>query len=141
MVPLIKEVGLSTGDFVLDGDPDPHPRKGRSPQFSAHVYCVHTAAWITMPLGTEVGLGPGDIVLDGDPAPPEKRPQPHTILGPRLLFPNGLTDEDATWYGCRPRRRPHCVRRGPSPLCKRAQQPPSFRSMSIVATVAHFSYC
>jgi len=69
MVPLGMEVGLSTGDFVLDGDADPHHRKGRSPQFSAHVYCVQTAAWITMPLGTEVGLGPDDIVLDGDPAP------------------------------------------------------------------------
>jgi len=23
-------------------------------------------------------------------------------------------DEDATWYGSRPRPRPHCIRRGPS---------------------------
>jgi len=29
----------------------------------------------------------------------------------------------------------------PAPPAKGAQQPPSFRPMSIVATVAHFSYC
>jgi len=45
------------------------PQKGRSPQFSFHVYCGQTAAWIKMPLGMEVGLGPDDNVLDGDPAP------------------------------------------------------------------------
>jgi len=63
------EVGLHPGDFVLDGDPIPPPQKGGAPQFSAHVYCDQTAAWIKMPLGTEVGVGLRDIVLDGDPAP------------------------------------------------------------------------
>ena len=29
----------------------------------------------------------------------------------------------------------------PAPLVKRAQQPPSFRPMSVVAPVAHLSYC
>ena len=81
--------------LVLDGDRAPPPQKGAEfPQFSAHVYCGQTAAWIKMPLGTEVDLGPCQIVLDGVPAPA-----------------NG------------------------------AQQPPYFRPMSIVATVAHLSYC
>ena len=54
-MPLGTEVGLSPGDFVLDGDPPlpqkpwprPHsirrsPRKGHSsPLFSAYVYCGH----------------------------------------------------------------------------------------------------
>ena len=31
-----------------------------------------------------------------------------------VLWPNGLMDQDATWYGGRPRPRPHCVRRRPS---------------------------
>jgi len=53
--------------------PSPLPKRGRSPQFSAYVYCGQTAAWIKMPLGTEVGLGPGDIVVDGDPAPPHQK--------------------------------------------------------------------
>jgi len=39
--------------------PSPLPQKGKSPtQFSAHVCCGPTDAWIKMPLGTEVGLGP-----------------------------------------------------------------------------------
>ena len=72
-MPLGMEVGLSPADFMLDGDPAPLPKKGRSPQFSAHVYCGQTAAWIKMPLGVEVDLGPDDVVLDGDPAPLPKR--------------------------------------------------------------------
>jgi len=32
-------VRLSPGDFMLDGDPAPSSKRGRSPQFSAHVYC------------------------------------------------------------------------------------------------------
>ena len=33
------QVGLSPGEFVLDGDPAPHPpKRGKDPQFSAHVY-------------------------------------------------------------------------------------------------------
>jgi len=68
-MPLGMEVGLSPGDFVLDGDPAPFPKTGRSPQFLAHVYCGQTAVWIKMPLGTLVGLGPEDSVLEGDPAP------------------------------------------------------------------------
>jgi len=64
------EVGLSPGDFVLDGEPAPPlPKKGRTLQFSAHVCCGQTAAWIKIPLGTEVGLGLRDIVLGGDQLP------------------------------------------------------------------------
>jgi len=74
-MPLAMEVGFSPGDFVLDGDPAPSPKTG--PQFSAHVCCSQTAAWIKMPLSTEVGLGPDHIVLDGYPAPlPQKEAQP-----------------------------------------------------------------
>jgi len=90
-MPLGVEVGLSPGDFVLDGDQAP-TQKGADPQFSAHVYRGQMAAWIKMSLGTEVGLGPGHTVLDVVPAP-----------------------------------------------VKGAQQPPSFRCMSIVAMVAHLS--
>ena len=51
-----------------------------------------------MPLGMEVDLSPGDFVSDGDPAPPQKGAEP-PIFGPRLLWPNGCVDQDATWYG------------------------------------------
>ena len=53
------EVGLGPNDIMLDGDPAPSSKRGGAPQFSAHVYCGHKAAWIKMPLSrpTEVGLG------------------------------------------------------------------------------------
>ena len=59
-MPLGMEVGLSPGDFVLDGDPPPLPKKGAEPppQFLAHVHCGQMAGWIQMTLGVEVGLGP-----------------------------------------------------------------------------------
>jgi len=97
------EEGVSLGDFVLDGYPAPFS----NPQFSAHVYCDQTAAWIKMALGTKVGLGPGHILLDGDPAPiPKKGAEPPPpIFGPFLLWPNGLMHQDATWYGGRPQPR------------------------------------
>jgi len=84
-------------------------------QFSAHVYCDQTAAWIKMPLGTEIGIGLRDIVFDVDPATPEKgHTHPHSIFGPCLLWPNGWMDDDDAWYGSRPFPRPHCTRPGPS---------------------------
>jgi len=65
------EVGLSSGDFLLDGVPVFPPNKGGGApsQFSAHFYFAQTAECIKMPLGMEVGLSPGEFVLDGDPAP------------------------------------------------------------------------
>jgi len=55
-MPLGTMVGLSLGDFVLDGDPAPFPKKeadvgGGSPNFRpAHVYCGQTAGWIKIAL-------------------------------------------------------------------------------------------
>ena len=77
-----------------------------------------------MKLGMQVGLGPGHIVLDADPAPFRKGTQQpplskftgagfacvRVIRGPCLLRPNGWMDQDAIWYGDRPRPRLHCVR-------------------------------
>jgi len=78
----------------------------------------------------------------GTQLPPEQTAHHHQpVFGPCLLWPNGWMDEDATWYGSRPRTRPHCVRRGPRPPRKGNSSPPSFRSMTIVTTVAHLSYC
>jgi len=70
------QVGLSPGDFVLDGDPVLYTKKGAKPppQFLAHFYCGQTAGCIKMPLGINVGHSPGDFVLDGDPVfPPQQR--------------------------------------------------------------------
>jgi len=90
------ELGLSPGDFVLDGDPAPSPKRGRSPKFSAHVYCDQTAGWIKMALGMEVGLSTCDFELDGDPAPSAKRGlSPRPIFGKFLQCPNGWIHHDA----------------------------------------------
>ena len=72
------DVGLSSGDFLLDGDPPPPRKAGRAPaQFSGNFYCAQTVRCMTMPLGKEVGLSPGEFVLDGDPAPlPKKGAEP-----------------------------------------------------------------
>ena len=56
------ELGLDLGDFVLDGDPvAPSPKRGRTPKFSAHVYCDQTAGWMKLILGMVVSLSPGDL--------------------------------------------------------------------------------
>jgi len=67
------QVGLSPGDFVLDGDPAPPQKGGRDPpQFSAHFDCGQTAVCIKMSLGVEVG---GDCVTWG-PTLPKKGAEP-----------------------------------------------------------------
>ena len=106
----------------------PLPKKGADLQFSSHVYCGQTAGWIKMPLGTEVNLGPGVVVLDGVAATPSLKGTHPPVFGSGLLWPNSWMDEDATWYGSRPRPRPHCARRGPSSSRERgtAAQPPLF---------------
>jgi len=59
---------------LLDGDAvAPSPKGGRTPKFSAHVYCDQTAGWKKLILGMVVSLSPGEVVLDGDPAPSPKR--------------------------------------------------------------------
>jgi len=118
------QVGLGPGHIVLDRDPAPPSPKGHSPQFSAHIYCGQMAGWIMMSLGREVGLGVGDIVLDGDPAPPKRGTPP--IFGPRLLWPKGWMDQDATWYGGRLRPTQQCVRWGPARPRPKTYTPPIF---------------
>ena len=82
----------------------------------------------------EVGLSPGDFVLDGDPAPAPKGAEPQPIFDARLLWPNGCMDQDATWYGGRPRPTRHCDRCGPSYRQKKGTPtPPNFWPVSIVA--------
>jgi len=44
-MPLGTKVGLGPGHIVSDGDPV--PQRGHSPQFSAHVYCGQTVAYLS----------------------------------------------------------------------------------------------
>jgi len=90
-VPLGAKVGLGPGHIVLHGDPAHQqrgtapppiiccrkmagwikmslgrevdlPKRGQSPEFSAHLYCSQTAGWIKVQLGAKVGLGSSHIV-------------------------------------------------------------------------------
>ena len=72
-------------------------KRGRSPQFLAHICSVQTAGWIKMQLGREVGLSPSDIVLDYDPAPLPKKGAELPIFCLYLLLSNGCMDQNATW--------------------------------------------
>ena len=56
------QVGLGPGHIVLDGDPDPLPSKGHSPQFSAHICCRQMAGWIKMPSSSAIAEGPRDAL-------------------------------------------------------------------------------
>jgi len=138
------EVGLGPSHIVLDGDPAPLPQKGTEPpQFSAHFYCRQTAGWIKVALGMEVGLGPGDFVFDGDPATPRTQGTPttsqflaHVYCGQTAGWMKTPLDTDVDLGPG------HIVLDGSQLCVKQAQQPPpSFRPVSIVATVAHLSYC
>jgi len=42
-----------------------------------------------------------------------------------VLWPNGWMDQDATWYGSRPRPRSHCITYGDPPLPRKGAQRPS----------------
>ena len=71
---------------------------------------------------------------------PKKRAEP-PIFGPCLWWPNGCMDQDATWYGGRPRPRQHCARWDPAPLAKKGAQTPNFRPMSMVPKRLDRSRC
>ena len=95
-----------------------------------------------MTLGMEVGLGPGDFVFDGDPATPGTEGTPTTTQFLAHVYCGQTAGWMKTPLGTEVDLGPgHIVLDGSQLCVKRAQQPPSFRPMSIVATVVHLSYC
>jgi len=62
-----------------------------------------------------------------------------------VSWPDSSMDQDETWYGGRPRPRPHCVRWGPSfpslTTHKRDTAAPNFRPMSVLAKRLDGSRC
>jgi len=88
-MPFGREINLSPGNNVLDGDPTPPSKKeAQHPQLWP-MYCSQTAGWIKMPFGMEVDLGPGHIVLDGAQLHPGMGHSSPTLFGRCLLWPNG----------------------------------------------------
>jgi len=115
-----KEVGLSPGDFVLDGDPAPSPIFGPF-LLRPNGWMHQDATWYGV-----IGLIPDD------PAPSQKGAE-LPIFGSCLLRPNGCMDHGATWYRGRPHPKRLYVRCGPSSPPLKGAGPPS-------AFSAHF-YC
>jgi len=116
--------------------PQPHcvrreprsPQRGTAPNFR----CGQTAGWDKMPLGMKVGLSPGDFLLDGDPAVhPKKGGAQPPIFGTSIVR-NGWMDQDATWYGGKPRPRRLVLDGDPAPP-KGTQPPPNSRPKFVVA--------
>jgi len=77
-----------------------------------------------MKLGMKVSFGPGHIVLDGEWTQLPQRGHSPQYSANVCCGQTAWMDQDATWYGGRPRPRPHCVRWGLSSPRKGAQQPP-----------------
>ena len=94
-----------------------------------------------MSLATDVNLGPGDVVLDGVAAPPKRG------TAPPQFSVHVYCDQTAGWMktplGTEIDLSPgHIVLDGdPAPPRKEHSSPPSFWPMSVVAIVAHLSYC
>jgi len=75
----------------------------------------------------------------GTPLPQKGGTAPPVLA--HVLWPNGCMDQGATWYGGRPRPRSHCDTWGPRLPLKEAQQPPNFRTVSVVAKRLDGSRC
>jgi len=68
---------------------------------------------------------PADCVRWVPSTPPPTRGHSSPLLfGPCVLWPNGCMDQDATWYGCRPRPRPRDVRWDLVPQTRGHSSPP-----------------
>jgi len=118
------EVGLSPGDFMLDGDPASSLKRGRSPlpNFRSISIVVKRLDASRCHL---VGLSPGNFVLHGDPVPLQKR-------GRSLQFSAHVyCGQTAAWI----KMPEDIVLDGdPAPPPEKAAEPlPNFRLMSIVA--------
>jgi len=140
-MPLGIEVALNTGDFVLDGDPaptpkgaEPHPIFGRRLVAKRlHGSICHLVRRRPRPTRHCVRCGLSYPRKKFTPTP--QKFLAHVYFGQmagRLKTPLGT--EVAVGPG-------HIVLDGVPAPAKGAQQPPSFWPMSVVATVAHLSYC
>ena len=134
---LVTEVGLSPGDFVLDGDPAPSQKGGRAPSTIFRPFLLWPKGWMHQD-ATWYGGKPQRrglcVYLDGDRAPLPKRGQsPHfsayVYCGQTAVWIKmplgtevGLGPDDIVLDGdpAIPRKRAH-------------PPPPNFWPMSIVA--------
>jgi len=117
-MPLGMEIGLSSGDFVLDGDPAPSPKRGGAhPIFGPRLLWPN--GWMDQDVTWYGGRPrPTRHCVRCGPSYPQKTGTPT----PSNFWPVSIV---AKWLdGCRPRPRPHCTRRGPSSRERGTAAPP-----------------
>jgi len=112
-MPLGRELGLGPSDIVLDGDQLPSPQNGTQPPIFGPCL-LWPNNWIDQDATWYVGSPQPRPHCSrwGPSSPPHLTPPKKCvtapIFSPCLLWPNGLMDQDDTWYGDRPQHRPHC---------------------------------
>ena len=95
-----------------------------------------------MALSMEVGLSPGDFVFDGDSATPRTEGTPTTTQFLAHVYCGQTAGWMKTPLGTEvDLGRGHIVLDGVPALRETGTAAPSFRPVSVVATVAHLSYC
>ena len=110
-----REVGLSPDDFVLGGDPAPPQKGGGAPNFRPISVVAKWLDGLRCHLVWRWASARTHCARRGPSSrSPKKGADTPPIFGPCLSWPNGCMDQDANWYGGRPRPAQHCVRRGPS---------------------------
>jgi len=84
-MPLDMAVGFSPGDFVLDGNPVPSPKRGQGPSPTFSPCLLRPIGWMHQD-ATWYGGSPGDFVLDGAqlPSRPQRKIRPMSIVAKRL---------------------------------------------------------
>jgi len=118
------EVGLGGSDIVLDGDPDPLPKRGTARNFWPMSVMVKQLYMDQD--GTWHGSGPRfrpHCARWGPSSPPKKGHSPQFSAHVYCSWMH----QNATWYGGRPRSRPHCA------APPKGAQSPNVRPMSVVA--------
>jgi len=113
--------------------PNKGARQPPAPNFSAHVYCGQTAAWIKMPLGMDVGFGQGYVTLDGTYSSPKQG----DIAAPHF-WPMSIVAMQTAGRRYRPRSTRRCVR---LPLHGKWHSSHSLFNPLCSGTVAHLSCC
>jgi len=138
-MPLGTKVGLSPEDILLDGDPaPPSTKRGQRPLPNFRPKSI-VAKLLD---GSRRHLGwrwSGHIVLDVDTAPVPQKGTEHPVLA--HVYCGQTAGWIKTQLGTEVDLGPGHFALDGFPAAKEAQQPPSFRPMPIVATVAHLSYC
>ena len=138
------EVGLGPGHIVLDRDPAPLPKKGAEPPPIFGPFLLWPNGWMHQD-ATWYGCSPQPrrLYVGWGPSYPQRKAHTH----PSQFLAHVYCGQTAGWMktpvGTEVDLGPgHFILEGFPAIRERGTAaPPLFRPMSVVATVAHLSYC